>query len=241
VQRHANTLRKTLRHGTVRKRITVLQMALAAAVDWGWIGANAAQRISIKKDENPIDIDGLSDDESDRLLDAAAGRGLEHLLTVGVWTGLRKGELLGLRWQDAGHQRLNVRQTLVWRSGQPWSFKARPKLERAVAASPCCLWSRKLCRSKTPAWPSFARTQATCGPSMTWSSPARSAHPSTRPTSITNWQDLRGSQASNTTVSMTGATPPRPRCSARACPTGSSWRSAAVERPYHARPVPARH
>jgi integrase len=127
VQRHANTLRKTLRHGTVRKRITVLQMALGAAVDWGWIGNNVAQRISIKKDEDPIDIDGLTDDESNRLLEAATGRSMEHLLAVGMWTGMRKGELLGLRWQDVGHQRIQVRQTLVWRSGQPWAFKPRPK------------------------------------------------------------------------------------------------------------------
>lgn len=129
VQRHANTLRKTLRAGTVRKRITVLQMALGAAVDWGWISTNVAQRISIRKDDDPIDIDGLSDDESDRLLEAALGRSMEFLLTVGLWTGLRKGELLGLRWQDLDlHRgRLDVRQTLVWRSGQPWTFKARPK------------------------------------------------------------------------------------------------------------------
>jgi integrase len=127
VQRYANTLRKTLRHGTVRKYITVLQMALGTAVDWRWIGTNVAQRISIKKDDNPIDVDGLSDEESDALLAAAAGRSMEHLLAIGVWTGLRKGELLGLRWQDIGLHRLNVRQTLVWRSGQPWSFKPRPK------------------------------------------------------------------------------------------------------------------
>jgi integrase len=113
IQRYANTLRKTLRAGTVRKHVTILQMALGAAVDWGWIGANVAQRISIRKDDDPIDIDGLSDEESDRLLDAASGRSMEHLLTVGVWTGLRKGELLGLRWQDVGQHRLNVRQTLV--------------------------------------------------------------------------------------------------------------------------------
>jgi integrase len=127
VQRYANTLRKTLRAGTVRKHITILQMALGAAVDWGWIATNVAQKISIKKDDDPIDIDGLTDQESDRLLEAAAGRSMEHLLAVGVWTGLRKGELLGLRWQDVGQHRFNVRQTLVWRSGQPWTFKPRPK------------------------------------------------------------------------------------------------------------------
>jgi integrase len=129
VQRYANAQRKTLRHGTVRKHITILQMILRAAVDWGWIGTNAAERISIKADEDPINIDGLSDDESDRLLAAAVGRGMEHLLTFGVWTGLRKGEFLGLRWQDVDlpRGRIQIRQTLVWRSGQPWTFKPRPK------------------------------------------------------------------------------------------------------------------
>jgi integrase len=136
VQRYANTLRNTLRAGTVRKHITVLQMALSAAVDWGWIGTNVAQRISIRKDDDPIDIDGLTDEESDRLLAAARGRSMEHLLAVGVWTGLRKGELLGLRWQDLGLSRLSVRQTLVWRSGQPWRFKLRPNTKAGRRSFP---------------------------------------------------------------------------------------------------------
>jgi integrase len=129
VKAYANTLRKTLRRGTVRKYLTVLQMVLAEAVNDGWIGTNVAQRISIKADEDPITVDGLTDEESDRLLEAAAGRSMENMLTVGVWTGLRKGELLGLRWRDidVARGRLYVRQTLVWRSGQPWDFKATPK------------------------------------------------------------------------------------------------------------------
>jgi integrase len=129
VQRYANSQRKTLRHGTVRKRITVLQMALGKAIDWRWIATNAAQRITIKKDEDPIEVDGLGDDESNKLLEAARGRGMEYLLTVGIWTGMRKGELGGLRWEDVDFKgaRITIRQTLVWLSGHPWFFKPRPK------------------------------------------------------------------------------------------------------------------
>jgi integrase len=133
-QHYANSLRKTLRYGTVRKRMTVLSMALNTAVDWGWIRANPAQGLRIKKDDDPTDVDGLTNAESDSLLEAAAGRSMEWLLTVGLWTGLRKGELLGLRWRDVAVQQLHIRQTLVWRSGcpdpktgKPWFFKPRPK------------------------------------------------------------------------------------------------------------------
>ena len=228
VQRYANAQRKTLRHGTVRKHITILQMVLRASVDWGWINTNVAERISIKADEDPIDIDGLTDDESDRLLAAAGGRGMEHLVSVGVWTGLRKGELPGLRWQDVGQDRLNVRQTLVWRSGQPWTFKQRPKTRAGRRSFPLLpVVAEARCIGRTPASPSFASMPTICGPSTTWSSRARSARRSIPRTSTTSSPGWRNSLASSITGCTTGDTPRRPRCSAPACPTASSWRSVA--------------
>jgi integrase len=120
VVNYANGLRKTLRHATVRKYITVLQMALRMAVRQRWVATNVAERISIPRDADPRQVDGYTAEEGDRLLTAAVGRSMEHMLVLGIWAGLRKGEFLGLRWRDidVAKQRLNVRQTLVWRSGQ---------------------------------------------------------------------------------------------------------------------------
>jgi integrase len=57
----------------------------------------------------------LTEDEARRLLAVAAGRRLYPLLVVAVTTGLRRGELLALRWEDVDLDRrvLRVRQAVV--------------------------------------------------------------------------------------------------------------------------------
>ncbi len=66
-------------------------------------------------------------EEAQRFLEAAKGDRLHALYVLALMTGMRQGELLGLRWQDidlsAGS--LSVRRTLV-RTSQGWSW-ADPK------------------------------------------------------------------------------------------------------------------
>lgn len=115
---------------TVRRMVSTLANALGIAVDWGWLLANPASRIKIKKANSGMDtINALGEADIDQLLLAAEGRSHEQLFTVGIWTGMRRGELGGLRWQDIdfARGRLSIRQTLVWRAGHPWYFKAGAK------------------------------------------------------------------------------------------------------------------
>jgi integrase len=67
-----------------------------------------------------------------RLLDAARGERLEALYSVALSLGLRRGEILGLRWQDLDLQQgtLTVRQAAQRLRGQGIKF-APPKTERA--------------------------------------------------------------------------------------------------------------
>ncbi len=110
---------------TVRAMTTVLSMAYNQGQDWGWCLHNPASRIKIKGAKSTKEITGVTEADVDQLLTAAEGRSMQNLLTVGLWTGMRKGELGGLRWQDVDFKggRIHVRQTLVWRSGTPWYFK----------------------------------------------------------------------------------------------------------------------
>ncbi|MDQ2914626.1 MAG: hypothetical protein M3T56_15440 [Chloroflexota bacterium] len=50
----------------------------------------------------------LAPDDVRAVLDAAAGDRLEALYAVALTTGMRQGELLGLRWREVG-SRLAVR------------------------------------------------------------------------------------------------------------------------------------
>jgi integrase len=73
------------------------------------------------------EFEPLTAEEAGRLLAAAKGDRLEALYVLALTTGLRRGELLGLRWQDVDldERVLYVRRSLQvgedgrWRSGDP--------------------------------------------------------------------------------------------------------------------------
>jgi integrase len=57
----------------------------------------------------------LSTEETRRLLAAACGDQLEALYVLAVTTGMRRGELLGLKWSDIdlGNVSVSIRRTLT--------------------------------------------------------------------------------------------------------------------------------
>lgn len=102
---------------TVQYLLVVLRKALQQAVEDGLIPRNAAQgvRVSQTKEE----IRPLSPEQAKILLAAAGGTRLEELYVLAVHTGLRQGELFGLRWEDVdlGAGTLSVRRILSGAEG----------------------------------------------------------------------------------------------------------------------------
>jgi len=75
----------------------------------------------------PPEFDFLDFDEADRLVAAAEGE-WRTMILVAMRTGMRMGELLGLRWVDVDLSagRINVRQSYVkGHVGSPKSGKSR--------------------------------------------------------------------------------------------------------------------
>jgi integrase len=77
----------------------MLHRALSQALKWGLIGRNVAALVDPPRVER-AEFEPLTAQEAARLLDAAKGDRLEALYVLALTTGLRRGELLGLRWQD---------------------------------------------------------------------------------------------------------------------------------------------
>jgi integrase len=101
---------------TVQKIHHVIHKALSQAVRWDLIPRNPADAVKAPtastKEMNP-----LAAPEARRLLEAASGDRLEAFYVLAVHTGMRRGELLGLKWGDvdldAGTPAIHLRRTLT--------------------------------------------------------------------------------------------------------------------------------
>src|SRR5215210_7788167 len=123
---------------TVQKVHHVLHKALAQAVRWDLIARNPADNVKAPT-PTPKEMHPLSAEEARRLLEAAHGDRLEALYVLAVTTGMRRGEVLGLKWTDVDLEngRLSIRRTLT-RTGNgkrvalsdPKTRKSRPSPRR---------------------------------------------------------------------------------------------------------------
>jgi integrase len=117
---HREKLDAGLAPATVRKIHSTLHKALSQAIADGLIPRNAADVQAPRP--APDEMRPLSEAEARTFLDAAreAGDRFEPLYVLAITTGLRRGELLGLRWDDADLERgtLRVGRALVREGGR---------------------------------------------------------------------------------------------------------------------------
>jgi len=98
---------------TVQYVHTTLHKALKDAVSDGLVPRNVTEGIKAPRPKKK-EVNALSPDQAHAFLSAARGDRFEALYVVAVHCGLRKGELLGLRWDDVDLEAgtLAVRRTL---------------------------------------------------------------------------------------------------------------------------------
>jgi integrase len=93
---------------TVNRYLSALSKAFSNAVkEWHWLPDNPLRRVS-KKPEPRGRVRYLSDDERAALLEACRKSEYKPLYLIVLFaltTGMRRGELLGLRWQDIDLER----------------------------------------------------------------------------------------------------------------------------------------
>jgi integrase len=91
-------------HHAVWKAVSALRAILKVAVEWGVILANPAAGLRLPKptvDEEPATERVLSPEQLAALFEAASGKArLETMFRMAGEAGLRRGEILGLRWPD---------------------------------------------------------------------------------------------------------------------------------------------
>lgn len=119
---------------------TVLRAALAEAVDEGLLPRNPAARVglsrTVAKPDKVKEIDAWETHEVTRFLDASRDHRWAIGFRLGVLYGLRRSEVLALRWDDldTAAKTLRVDQSLVPSTGEPHG--ATPRTSDHTDVSP---------------------------------------------------------------------------------------------------------
>ena len=119
---------------------TVLRSALSQALKWGMVARNVATLIDPPRIPPPkthaIDANGAR-----KLLEAARGERFEAILVLALTLGLRRGEILGLRWSDVDFENRTIRvnQALQRVGGKLQVTEVKTERSRRVVAVPECV------------------------------------------------------------------------------------------------------
>ncbi|GIM45915.1 site-specific integrase [Collibacillus ludicampi] len=116
----------------------IIQEALDRALKWGMVARNVAKAIDPPRPKK-VDFQVWNEEEVKRFLEVAKDDRYYVAFLLAITTGMRKGEILGLRWQDVDLEKgiISVRQTLSY-TGKGSEFQA-PKTDhgkRAIAIPP---------------------------------------------------------------------------------------------------------
>jgi integrase len=136
--RHKSGLSST----TVHHVHVVLHRALKQAVRWGMIPSNETEIVDAPKRTLP-DVDVWDGAQVGRFFEKSGAHSLAALWRLALLTGMRRGELLGLKWDDISldDARLSVRRTLSRDAGEVWELGA-PKTKagrRSIALPASCV------------------------------------------------------------------------------------------------------
>lgn len=125
---------------TVRMLHAVLHNALKQAERWGFVARNVCTLVDPPKAKSTETVTWTAD-QAARFIRATSDDELGVLWQLAIVTGMRRGEVLGLRWSDVDWRRgqIAIRRTLS-RVGGEWAF-GTPKTsrDRSVSVSPAIL------------------------------------------------------------------------------------------------------
>ena len=138
---YANRLDAGLSSTTVHHLHVMLHGALKQAVRWGMVSRNVTEMVDAPRRTSP-EITTWNAEQVSRFFATSDEHYLAALWRLALLTGMRRGELLGLKWEDIDLERgsLAVRRTLSRGKGGRWEVE-QPKTassRRSIALPESC-------------------------------------------------------------------------------------------------------
>lgn len=115
IQQYVNFKLKTVSPNTVRKHLHNLSKCLDSAVKQAIIVFNPVKRIDMPKKVKYMGAKFYNEQQIERLLEVSKGDVLEPIILFALFYGLRRSEILGLKWDAIDFERneFTVRHTVV--------------------------------------------------------------------------------------------------------------------------------
>jgi len=215
---------------TVRYIHTILHKALADALDAGLVASNAAERAKPPRPRAraTTELRFWRPEQLHSFLQLVEGHRLEAAWHVSAMTGMRRGEVLGLRWADVDidSSRIHVRQAFV--SVAYELLVSTPKNHRAASStsirerSTNCAATGNASSTSEPTGARTTRTATSC-------SAKKMANRSTRRLTRKRSSESSRRRSYRRSDFTTFATPTRPSRSERACLRRSSASASATK------------
>lgn len=101
---------------TVNHYLKILKRLFNIAIEWGYARENPVRRIKLYSEKDTQKERILGEEEEVRLLEAASGH-LRPILVVALNTGMRRGEILNLRWEQVDLEQ-RIIQVINTKSGR---------------------------------------------------------------------------------------------------------------------------
>lgn len=113
---------------SVRNFMTVLSLIFEDAITMDLIATNPVKRIK-KPPKNPPKVSFYSMEQTKKLFNAIHGHRLEDLILIATLYGLRKSEVLGLKWDavDFENKRVTIKRTVTYLYGTIEKEKTKTK------------------------------------------------------------------------------------------------------------------
>lgn len=222
---------------SIQRVHATLRAALNDAVRQRLLDFNPAQLVKLEPVPRPETM-YWTGQEAGAFLDAIVEDPLYALYHLAVYRGLRRGEILALRWEDLDLDGavVSISRNLVVVGGK--LIDGTPKSEFSTRAP--WHWTRRrswccapIVRGSDAMLPGWARHTRITG----WSSPERTGHCCTRSSSLATWTCSSGAPGPGGCIFTNSAIPPRPSCSRQArtsstCLTCSAIRTSASRRRF---------